>query len=1407
MKPSPQFSHSTKQAENKVSDLVNKSETPVNESKPQSNLTDEQINHLQQTIGNKAVNKLMKQHVKKPGNSSTPVKQLVNKDTALVAAVKEGKFAVVQEILQNYSDDVTDNYLTSVISYVSNHPNLIDLLLEIIVNRNLLMIVAPKNKVILTFRCIEADREDMLTELLKSGVDLKAKLGMNTILSHAIYEGSIGMVKALIDAGADVNEPGFLDQLPLYEAAGEGKLDLVKLLVMHGAKIDAVSGTDGHSGSALINAALEGHIEVVEYLLSKHANPNLAYLSSNGGNETDTDSDSEQNDEDVDVQDFENSDDGQFDETKEELAVPQITESNGQNDEDTEYPEIPKMQWRTALDAAADRKYTDVVELLLGHPVESRTIVKKLDFTTLNSSNAVTLGTAIRRSVKEGHQNVLKQSKQLISELTWDNEEETASNVAHMLGCLTEQKDAFREFLALVPEQHVVAVGKVYVELHKHAKAKSLEMSLKQFLQENGHGDLVGLFESSDTMYEIENLGDGKVVRKPKIREELLEDKSLKLITTLQKIIGGRHANKKVKKHVGIDLVEASERNAAYGERSAAKDLPDHPELQQLRAEFFKLAQQIPYYMKHALTDPAIYEVIMQDGSLMSQDRVQNVKGIKSKGLNTESDQANQSHYYNYHSTGTIKDKLPTPKSLNSTTNPEFIMNVDDFMEAEPLHAKHLVVKGEDWGAQHERTIDLESGIKIMIKFESGKPEKVHTQDSKIHYTYSDTTSGEIKQYSFNLSDEVAVGRNFKKATASFIMRHFDQLPEKAQLQILEPLKQAKELNIPMEQELKSKQAVADIFQKFYFMEASIGGSLPLDIRYMDTIRKPHDSNQQSENFTMKLAELKKSIIEGDLLAVENFFMEHPEAVKIPFIVKSALDIARNSEKTEIVELLNVMYTNNIVPHKGIAVIPREVTDINLLQKLILENKSEYTTALLSKDELTLKTKLNHNRRADGTHSAAITALAGALGNTHYVDKDSLEMSMDELDPLSDFKVMLDGQEHAPDSPEGHGSFNNVKEVRDALLKHEMETLLTSAQNEDYFIKHGAIHPVTGKGATESSVLNNKNKLQEYSIEVRTIDEDYVQIKVNDQSNEKDKLELVSSTLSQSLNLDKQHCEASGNTLTIKVPVRELLQRMLSAKINYQGVVPFDEDGNMLLAERQGEGRGMMGLSTSGGHNSNNYHPFSGAMTELEEENALKLKKDYPLSNDLMVSRTGTYQDVAVIALPYDAYEPMEEGKKHQQLYNERHHPKKLTVPFKAEESEFALFSEEILAHHEMRGRKFREVMPLEDILRWEQVQLQNQLSKTMFSNIQVSIDSTCKLETLVNNMSYMVKYKVPQAHFGQITFKLTPNSNDDFEIMETLINLLKKATMDLIIVHQDEVSLTVDHLNPLKITEILKRS
>jgi ankyrin repeat protein len=50
-------------------------------------------------------------------------------------------------------------------------------------------------------------------------------------------------VKALLDAGADAN--GIAGRPPLHEAAERGEVGIMKLLLEHGANIDAPGGTYG----------------------------------------------------------------------------------------------------------------------------------------------------------------------------------------------------------------------------------------------------------------------------------------------------------------------------------------------------------------------------------------------------------------------------------------------------------------------------------------------------------------------------------------------------------------------------------------------------------------------------------------------------------------------------------------------------------------------------------------------------------------------------------------------------------------------------------------------------------------------------------------------------------------------------------------------------------------------------------------------------------------------------------------------------------------------------------------------------------------------------------------------------------------------------------------------------------
>ena len=88
----------------------------------------------------------------------------------------------------------------------------------------------------------------------------------------ACEEGDLWKVKSMVKRGHDVNKKGANEygsyRTPLMYAAGEGKFDVVKYLINHGAD---VGKTNFYGQTALHYASEFGYLEMVELLLSKGA--------------------------------------------------------------------------------------------------------------------------------------------------------------------------------------------------------------------------------------------------------------------------------------------------------------------------------------------------------------------------------------------------------------------------------------------------------------------------------------------------------------------------------------------------------------------------------------------------------------------------------------------------------------------------------------------------------------------------------------------------------------------------------------------------------------------------------------------------------------------------------------------------------------------------------------------------------------------------------------------------------------------------------------------------------------------------------------------------------------------------------------------------------------------------------
>ena len=107
----------------------------------------------------------------------------------------------------------------------------------------------------------------LLDHLDSNSVDASVgQPGQNsTALMAACQSGSLSTVQTLVIKGkADTNTPDDIGRTPLYEAAGEGALDIVNFLLDHGAKVDP---NMENQSSPLFIASLNGHVEVAKALI------------------------------------------------------------------------------------------------------------------------------------------------------------------------------------------------------------------------------------------------------------------------------------------------------------------------------------------------------------------------------------------------------------------------------------------------------------------------------------------------------------------------------------------------------------------------------------------------------------------------------------------------------------------------------------------------------------------------------------------------------------------------------------------------------------------------------------------------------------------------------------------------------------------------------------------------------------------------------------------------------------------------------------------------------------------------------------------------------------------------------------------------------------------------------------
>ncbi|GMM56739.1 Hos4 protein [Maudiozyma humilis] len=126
-------------------------------------------------------------------------------------------------------------------------------------------------------------REPPSKSARKNGTKGKAKsrrsvyrdAGGRTRLQIACDKGKLDTVRALLAAGEiDVNDQDNAGNTPLHEAALNGHLEVVRVLVEHGADPN-VRSYEMFGDTPLIDASANGHLDVVSYLLAHGADPTI----------------------------------------------------------------------------------------------------------------------------------------------------------------------------------------------------------------------------------------------------------------------------------------------------------------------------------------------------------------------------------------------------------------------------------------------------------------------------------------------------------------------------------------------------------------------------------------------------------------------------------------------------------------------------------------------------------------------------------------------------------------------------------------------------------------------------------------------------------------------------------------------------------------------------------------------------------------------------------------------------------------------------------------------------------------------------------------------------------------------------------------------------------------------------
>ncbi|KAF8214454.1 ankyrin repeat-containing domain protein [Mycena galopus ATCC 62051] len=120
--------------------------------------------------------------------------------------------------------------------------------------------------------CVQPSKLRFPDVLLEKGADVDVIVNNWSPIATAASGGHEGVVRLLINKGANVNTPAGQYGTALVSASYRGYENLVQLLIDNGADLDA---QDGEYGTALMVALWSGRKKIVQLLLENGVDANL----------------------------------------------------------------------------------------------------------------------------------------------------------------------------------------------------------------------------------------------------------------------------------------------------------------------------------------------------------------------------------------------------------------------------------------------------------------------------------------------------------------------------------------------------------------------------------------------------------------------------------------------------------------------------------------------------------------------------------------------------------------------------------------------------------------------------------------------------------------------------------------------------------------------------------------------------------------------------------------------------------------------------------------------------------------------------------------------------------------------------------------------------------------------------